>query len=300
LRLQEAGIPFLRLNKESWGEYRLSLDPSVPALSVQIGSNHYTVTTSLRSVWFRQPVFLRNTPAQGLSPEEQLERSQWNAFLRALAVFDSAKWMNLPQAVYLAECKPYQLMAAKRCGLSIPTTRVGNSSSDLKMTFSGPVIIKSLDTVLLREAEDCLFTYSTIVDTGILTDEIVKAAPLLVQEYISHKTDCRITFVGSRVFAVRILSGGAPIEGDWRKTPKELLEYEDFVLPQAVEEQCKNLMQSLGLAFGGLDMLETSNGYTFLEVNPTGEWGWLCRPERLIDHAIRDWLIRPPGPTSPA
>jgi glutathione synthase/RimK-type ligase-like ATP-grasp enzyme len=263
------------------------------------GQHHYTVTQSLRSVWFRQPVFLRNTPAEALPPEEQLARSQWSAFLRAITVFDDAKWMNPPQAVYLAECKPYQLMMAKRCGLSIPLTKVGNSSSGLRTHVPGPVIIKSLDTVLLREAGDCLFTYSTLVDSRILTDDVVKAVPLIVQEYFSQKTDCRVTVVGSRVFAVRVLSGGAPIEGDWRKTPKESLEYEDFVLPQTVEEQCKNLVQSLGLAFGAIDLLETQKGYIFLEVNPTGEWGWLCRGERMIDLAIADWLSRPPGRTGP-
>jgi glutathione synthase/RimK-type ligase-like ATP-grasp enzyme len=34
-------------------------------------------------------------------------------------------------------------------------------------------------------------------------------------------------------------------------------------------------MNSLNLKFGGIDLIFCDGKYYFIEVNPTGEWGWL-------------------------
>jgi len=162
LRLRDLAVPFLRLNREHVAEYRFSMDPVSQTLVVRGREVDATVTRDLRSVWFRQPVFLRNAPSDALSPEQQLQRSQWSAFMRAMSIFDTASWMNFPQATYLAECKPYQLLAAHRCGFRVPRSVIGNDASTLKSSFETRMALKSLDTVLLREGSDCLFTYTTI------------------------------------------------------------------------------------------------------------------------------------------
>lgn len=293
LRLRDAGVPYLRINKEHLPEHGLSLDPVAPSLRMELDGGEVASITALRSVWYRQPVFLRNTPSRALSLEQQLARSQWAAFLRALSVFDTASWMNWPQATYLAECKPYQLLAAKRCGFKIPATLVSNDSAQIPHAFPGAMVVKSLDSVLLREGGDCLFTYTTAATGSDFNDSAVSTAPVMVQEIVEGKTDCRITVVGDQIFAVRVLANGSPVQGDWRVEPRESLEYESFQLPGEVEGACLGLLRNLGLSFGGIDLLETSHGYYFLEVNPTGEWGWLCNSDRPIDEAIASWLSGP-------
>ena len=74
LRLQHAGVPYVRLNREQLADHRITLDPLVPELTVHgpAGTHHFG--PDLGAVWFRQPVFLRNTPSTPLSLEEQLER----------------------------------------------------------------------------------------------------------------------------------------------------------------------------------------------------------------------------------
>lgn len=96
LALKDAGVPYIRLNREQLIDHRLTLDPLVPNLTVHGPAGTYHVGRDLQAVWFRQPVFLRNTPPYPLSLEEQLERSQWMAFLRSLCVFRNAAWMNAP------------------------------------------------------------------------------------------------------------------------------------------------------------------------------------------------------------
>ena len=88
---------------------------------------------------------------------------------------------------------------------------------------------------------------------------------------------------------------GMPIKGDWRTTPKEELEYIDFKLPEMIERACKTLVRKLGLVFGAIDLLETDDGFVFLEINPTGEWGWLTNEQRQLDIEIAKWLAAPPS-----
>jgi len=293
LQLDCAGVPYVRLNREQLSDYRLTLDPLAPRLNIDGPGGHYDVGPALRAIWFRQPVFLRNTPPVPLSPDEQLARSQWTAFLRGLCVFRNAAWMNHPPATYLAESKPYQLAAAAACGFRVPATLATNDAGRIRQAFPEALVVKSLDTVLLREGDDCLFTYTTINPGTALRDETVVAAPLLAQQVLDQKTDLRITVIGDRLFAVRILSAGAGVAGDWRIVPKTDLEYRDIALDGTTADQCLRLTRHLGLSFAAIDLVETPEGVFFIEVNPTGEWGWLSNPARPIDKAIAAWLANP-------
>ena len=294
LRLQHAGTPYVRLNREQFSDHRLTLDPLVPELIIHGPSGSYHIDRELGSVWFRQPVFLRNTPSIPLSPQEQLERSQWTAFLRGLCVFRHAAWMNSPTATYIAESKPYQLSVAASCGFQVPATLATNDAGRIREAFPDRLVIKSLDTVLLRDGDDCLFTYTTLNPVGKINDETVNTAPLLAQRAFEEKTDLRVTVVDKELFAVRILSQGSGIAGDWRVVPKTELEFHDIVLCNDLTRQCQLLVRRLGLSFAAIDLIETPQGVFFIEINPTGEWGWLSTAERPIDCAIASWLGNPP------
>lgn len=293
LLLQEAGVPCVRLNREQLAEYRLTLDPLTPELTIYGPSGTYNIGQDLVSVWFRQPVFLRNTPSAPLSPVEQLERSQWMAFLRGLCVFQNAAWMNFPPATYIAESKPYQLSIAKDCGFQVPATLATNDANQIRETFPDSLAVKSLDTVLLRDGDYDLFTYTILNPDTELVDEKVKIAPLFAQQALEEKTDLRVTVVGDQVFAVRILSQGFGISGDWRIVPKSKLEYSDVLLSEDIVECCKSLASRLNLSFAAIDLVETPQGIFFVEVNPTGGWGWLSTPQHPIDRAIASWLATP-------
>jgi glutathione synthase/RimK-type ligase-like ATP-grasp enzyme len=51
------------------------------------------------------------------------------------------------------------------------------------------------------------------------------------------------------------------------------------------------LLEALGLNFGAIDLVESKGSYFFIEINPTGEWGWLVGDERRFDAEIAAWLI---------
>ena len=100
-------------------------------------------------------------------------------------------------------------------------------------------------------------------------------------------------FISITVLSVRILSHGAGINGDWRTVPRKDVHYEDFTLDDDVAGRCRLLTRTLGLSFAAIDLIETHRGTYFIEINPTGEWGWLSSQERPIDKAIASWLNAP-------
>jgi len=223
--------------------------------------------------------------------QEQLYKSQWSSFIRNLILFDNVAWVNHPVSIYRAENKLYQLKIAQRCCFPVPETYVGNTlpkSIQPERTY----IVKSLDTALFYDNGQEMFTYSTMISGQELSNAEIRSAPIIVQEYLCDKTDIRATVIGDTIFAVSITKNGCNIEGDWRKNEKESLMYSPIDLPMGVQKQIKELMRKLGLHFGGIDLAMVNGTYYFIEINPTGEWGWLVSTSKLpIDIAIAEFLV---------
>jgi hypothetical protein len=288
-RLREAGVGYLRLNREQLADLRISLDPVARSMTVNGLGIDASLNAGLRSVWYRAPVFLRNATTDH-TPAEQLVRSQWSAFLRSMMVFDQARWMNHPADTYKAETKPYQILAASRCGFEVPKTIVGNDAERARKGFPVQAAVKSIDTVYLRENDDALFAYTSILDAAEISDENFHQVPSIAQEFVSPKTDLRVTVVGKSAFAYKILANGRAAKGDWRLHKREDLSYTPYLLPVDVRDRCVDLCAVLNLPFGAIDLIESDGKIVFIEINPTGEWAWLPDAERTAGAAIATWL----------
>lgn len=289
--LEKRGLNYLRINRDHFSEYKILYTLQIDMLSIVVNDSTYIITPeSLKSVYFRAPVFLRNM-GKPYSLNEQLYRSQWSAFIRNLISFDNANWVNHPASIYAAENKLYQLKTAQTCQLTTPETYIGNSLPQ-SIQSSKQYIVKSLDTALFNDNGQEMFTYSTIVNGSELLDAEIRYAPIILQQYLENKIDIRATVIGDKILAVSITHNGNSIEGDWRKKNKEGLLYTPIDLPQNIQEQIKKLMDKLGLRFGGVDLALVNDTYYFIEINPTGEWGWLVSTAKLpIDKAIVDHLV---------
>lgn len=284
-------LNYLRINRDLFQEYEIVYSLQDDAFKFKVDGIWYSVSSkAIKSIYFRAPVFLRTT-GKARTVEEQLKRSQWSAFIRNLIVLDKAVWMNYPVATYRAENKLYQLKIAKECGLTVPETYIGNSLSQ-NISRNKTYIVKSLDTALFYENGKEMFTYSTMIGGAELLSAEIQLAPVIIQEYLSPKSDLRVTFVNNRLFPVAITKQGMTLEGDWRKNNKDNLTYTKVELPEIVEKKLILLMEKLNLSFGGIDLALVGDKYYFIEVNPTGEWGWLTSCAGLpIDKAIVDALV---------
>jgi hypothetical protein len=288
-RLREMGVDYLRLNMEQMSDLRVSFDPVTRSMTTRGLGLDALLEADLQSVWYRSPVFLRNSLGNQ-SLADQLKRSQWSAFLRSMMVFDEARWMNHPADTYKAETKPYQLLVAARCGFAVPETIIGNDVVEVQKHFPFNIALKSIDTVYLRDKDDALFAYTSIVNAKELLDDSVYQAPLIAQEFLSPKMDLRVTVVGTSVFAYKILVNGDPAPGDWRLHKREELSYERYSLPDDVRDRCVALCAELNLPFGAIDLIDSNGKLFFVEINPTGEWAWLPDAERTAGAAIAAWL----------
>jgi len=287
--LERRGQSYLRINRDRFAKYEMIHSLEEDNLKILINNQMYEITPeNLESVYFRAPVFLRTGKPYSL--EEQLYRSQWSAFIRNLIIFDKTRWLNHPVSIYQAENKLFQLKLAKEHGLYVPTTYAGNAiPSEIKLNRR--YIVKSLDTALFYENGSEMFTYTNIVNGFELMSSGIQYAPVIIQECLEKKTDIRVTVIGNRLFAVSILKNGLQIEGDWRQTSPEELNYIPTELPSEIEHKILSLMRDLNLLFGGIDLALVDEKYYFIEVNPTGEWGWLVSTTNLpIDKAIVDCL----------
>lgn len=267
---------FYRLNRDEFLKHKIIIDLQRRTMIISIEDEEYEAQfEKLKGIFFRAPVFLRTQSKAELTVYEQLERNQWSSFLRNLIVFKNANWINNPVSTYRAENKIFQLCVAEECGLEIPLTYVSNVA-DIKLESEKKYVVKSLDTALFYDMENSkeMFTYSNVVSGKELQEYDLTSAPVFIQEFLNPKVDCRITYVNGIIFSVKILQNSKGMYGDWRLR-KEELEYIPFELPKYIQDAICKLMKKLDLKFGGIDLAIVADEYYFIEVNPTGEWGWL-------------------------
>lgn len=264
---------YLRINRDCFPEYDIIYSLKENAIIINMYGKQYLLTNeNILGIYFRAPVFLRSHKKYSLN--EQLIRSQWSAFIRNLVVFDRARWINHPVDTYKAENKIYQLKCANEIGLLTPETYVGNMIPDSILEEKN-YVVKSLDTALFYNENQELFTYSSIISGKELKAANIKDAPIILQECLDDKLDLRVTVIGDKLFPVSITCFGRGLVGDWRKNKKDTLTYSRFDLPEKITTKILMLMKKLNLLFGGVDLILKGDKYYFIEVNPTGEWGWL-------------------------
>lgn len=292
--LYECGVPYLRLNKNDLAELSIFMDPVNQSILVNKNEKEYRITAErLRSVFFRAPTFLRET-SRLLSPEEELSRTQWQSFIRALMIFDNCKWVNHPSLTYYAETKPVQLFQANKVGFLVPKTGITNDHRYLNKVI-GPsdekVVVKSIDTVYMHIGSKKAFVYTNFININDFVNSNLVTAPVILQKALHPKIDIRVTVVELEIFAVEILEHDVGIKEDWRLR-KGTVTYKPIRLPKDIEEKCITLVSNLGLKFGAIDLARVDSEYYFIEINPTGEWAWLVENAGLrIDKAISRCLI---------
>ena len=274
---------YLRINRDEFASYQIVWDVNKNRLTIGIEGVQYLIEDTLRGVYFRAPVYIRYYEKSTL--EEQLYKSQWMAFIKNLMCFEKAIWINHPVATYKAENKMLQLKYAQEIGLLIPQTWDTNKKSAF-LEDDKCYAVKSIDTLLLRQGNKEAFLYTNNLKGKEIAEADLAMAPIVVQEFLDPKIDLRVTVVGTKAYAVKILQDGKGTYGDWTRA-KDNVKFTRVDLPPEIECKCIMLVQKLGLFFGGIDLVLVDGRYFFIEVNPTGEWAWLVESAGLeINRAI--------------
>ncbi len=274
---------YLRINRDKFTDCSVTFDVDSATLFIERSNVTFSISElNLKAIYFRAPIYLRDIYQPNIPEETQLYRTQWAAFVRDLAIFEKPLWINNPIATFKAENKLLQLKYAKNAGFQLPRTLVTNRCPEIIKNDS-EYIIKSIDTAVLRIEDKEAFVYSNVVKGNELKNAELSIAPVIIQDYIYPKVDIRVTAVGESIYPVKILLNGCGVEGDWRRI-KEGVQFVECTLPEEVSQACVNLVHSLGLSFGAIDLIESDDRIYFLEINPTGEWGWLVHAAGIPLH----------------
>jgi glutathione synthase/RimK-type ligase-like ATP-grasp enzyme len=298
LELRRRGLPFVRLNSERLSEGYVTFDPAlgVDGWLVELDGMRLDFR-SVRAAYFRRPGS-PGVPA-GVVREDAGKycRTEWGAALSSALNSLGNRWLNAPLAIMAAEDKPRQLALATSLGFRVPPTAISNRLVTVSDRLAdGPVVAKPLREALLEghERERVMFT-SRVPDLSEVSEEAVAAAPAIFQRQIEKKSDIRVTVVAEHAYAAEILSQDL-VETcvDWRRGSHPELVHRAHALPALLEERCVSLVNALGLRFGAVDLvLDRSDDYWFLEINPNGQWAWIENRTGLpLTQAIVDELER--------
>jgi ATP-grasp ribosomal peptide maturase len=231
------------------------------------------------SIWYRRP--------RDFSFADDLDRGAVK-FARGEALAGlggmlrsvDCKWVSHPEKIVSADYKPYQLAVAARMGWTVPRTIITNDPKAAEQFVNENkgrgVIYKTLGGNAMYLVDGVLSAiYAKPVTVADLSwIEAVRYTPCLLQERVQRGFDLRITVVDDRVFSVAIRNSDAD-EVDWRRQ-FENLTYSVHDLPVQVRARCIDLIRSLGLMFGAIDVIYSAQDeYVFLEVNANGQWHWL-------------------------
>lgn len=277
--LRQRSVPFLRLNTEDLPATILSFDEGHDlGGSIQTGTRSYSLD-AFQSGYYRRPE--APIPHAGLSSEAAAYAVQeWSAAARTIWNTLEGRWLNSPFAILRAEDKPRQLTVARKVGLSVPTTIIGNNfDAACALVANRRCIVKPLRRALIEDPTGPgSVIYTTELEHLNERDRAAfTAVPLIVQEKIEKNRDVRVTVVDERVAAVAISSQDRPETSvDWRRGSRTDLLHERIELPDNIVRKCIEVTKALDLRFAAIDLVHDCDGaYWFLEANPNGQWAWL-------------------------
>ena len=182
-----------------------------------------------------------------------------------------------------ANDKGWQLRTASTLGFRIPETLSTNSPQKAREFCSAypQVVFKTLNMPRIDTGD-----HAGWIPTNLLDPEDLEAldqlqhCPGIFQRRIPKRFDLRLTVVGKRIFPVEIHSQQSQRgRVDFRLELTEDLHSMPHLghdLPASVGAQVIELTDQLGLSYCAIDMIVTPDGeYVFLEVNPSGQFGWI-------------------------
>ncbi len=276
LALQRLGVDFIRFNED--------LDPSTTQFTWGAAESFAHVDGRMHSLDYRTSVWCRRFgPTRLASRSDRPSIELYMAHEAATAIVGVLEnvqsfWMNNPWRALYAENKAVQLKVAAQLGFTVPRSIVTNHPASVKL-FRGDraVVAKPVSAGKVAFDGGARLLYTTAFDSDWeIIDGHIAACPIIVQDRIDKAYDLRITVVGERLFATRIVAPSEPV--DWRAAPEHSVEYEEATIPDDLSAKCLELLAAFGLSYGAIDMVvDKAGAFFFLELNPSGQWAWLER-----------------------
>lgn len=293
-RLKERNISFYRFNTEEVSKscfFTFDFQKGLFILSDTVLCKQFNLK-EFTSVYFRRPE-LPIIDIDNLSGGEiQFLKNEFYYTLEGLyKILKDLYWVSPIYAIREAENKIYQLELAKSIGFSIPNSIITNIYADALDFYNRNdtnCVVKPIKSGLIDDKDSPKVVFTNQLK-GSLPKEQVELSPNFFQAHIKKLYDVRVTMVGEKSFAVLIDSqNNTETLVDWRRGEYPL-KHTKIELPDKILKQCITLLKILNLRFGAIDfILDTTGNFTFLEINPNGQWAWI---EKRTGYEISNEIV---------
>ena len=169
------------------------------------------------------------------------------------------------------------LHLASELGIKIPETYCGTSIKRLTSLNFSEIISKTLNYPMTYRDKECFVSDPKTISVNELmkTDRIV---PSLFQSRVQKKFEVRVFFLFNKFYSLKIYSQNNNITAlDYRKFAIGYKNrYERISIPNHLKEKLIQMTSVLNIKCCSIDFIvDKNNEYVFLEINPTGQFGWV-------------------------
>lgn len=259
-------------------------------------------TSKVEKIWHRRgsmrflPSTLRNTTSSLYTYLKKEEDSLLKSLEDILG--DTKEYIGS----YHKEVENYKidyLLKAKDCGIRIPDTLITTSKKELQSFFNAydQIITKDIRYGIKIKTQDSgMYSAGTfVVSEDMITSMKEHFAPTLVQEKVDKKYEIRVFFFKTTLYPMAILSqNDTKTSVDYRNYNREKPNRNvPVLLPKHIEQKVLNFIKRSRLSTGSIDLIvDRSDDYIFLEVNPQGQLDWVSKHcNYYIEKNIAEYLV---------
>ncbi len=299
----------IRINVEDL-VYLDSYNTDPNSIVIEIDGKKIDLGNEVSVIWFRRGNITLSLRREGeirkklkLFTNEELNQEVKNHLMAES--FDLIEAINNPKTKIIGGYgkgrvnKLRVLQKAQEIGLKIPHTTIIDTKARLQDFFNKNdrnIITKGIADTLSFENDRMGYIVYTNSITQAKIDELPNNFfPSLFQANINKKIELRVFYWFGKVYSLSIFSQlDSQTNTDFRiynrEKPNRMIPYK---LPDEIVKKIDELMKDVGLETGSLDFIvDTSDDYVFLEVNPVGQFGMVSGPGNyFIEKQIATDLI---------
>lgn len=297
--LRQKNAPVVRLNQED-DVTKFILNINIE--SVEIETSEKTIIINKRDlIWYRKGRMIFRIPfsTNKITPYIQ---EYINKEYGYISEYISRNFNFIGSYEKEIRCnKLINLSVASSLGLNIPLSWVVNTKLELQKILKSGIrfITKPLNNGHLFVSEES-FTWSSTgtrrIDSSDIDNLDETFTSTLVQEYIDKDIEIRCFIFNELIYSVAIFSQ----LDDKTKIDFRNYNFDNFnrvqqiKLPEHIKSSLFKLMKILNYKTASLDLILTPSGkYYFLELNPTGQFGWISDfTDCDIENGISNELIK--------
>lgn len=294
------GGAFIRINEENLIEdLTISINSTEELIDFEFKDQDISLE-GIKYIWYRRGDFSIKQLSSAIHINNDIHKflkGEW-LFIKKTLHTSQLSLSNFYQEV--ENNRINNMRYARKSGFKIPETLI-TTSKKRAVDF-----LCQYKNVITKPIHNCHLDFSlnqnkySSTGTRIVTPKDFEAlgshfAPMLLQTYIEKEVELRIFFLENQLFPMAIFSQfDAQTTIDYRNYNEESPNRNvPFKFDAEMTQKVMNFIKMSQLNTGSIDLILTPSGeYFFLEVNPTGQYGWVSHNcNYYIENHIAQYLL---------